>query len=145
MSAPARAWLTAVRANRSTVASFSTSPCPSKTPQWPCVGVLAQAHIRDHKQLGQLALDRGDRELHRPLLIPGARAFGVLLGGNAEQQNRAQPERRRLTSLRDHVAERQALDARHPSIGSRTCAVSDTNSGCTESIGAQLRLAHQPS
>ena len=35
MSAPAAAWASAMRAYISSVASFSTSPRPSRTPQWP--------------------------------------------------------------------------------------------------------------
>ena len=34
-SAPARAWLTAVRASSSTLASLSTAPSSRSTPQWP--------------------------------------------------------------------------------------------------------------
>ncbi len=53
MSAPARAWLTAVRASSSTEASLSTVVVTVQHPAVAVVGVLAQAHVRDHEQLRQ--------------------------------------------------------------------------------------------
>ena len=91
MSAPARAWLTAVRASSSSVASLSTIRIAVPRPQHPAVavvGVLAQAHIGEHQQLGHGLLDRAHGELHDALLVPRARALLVLGGGDPEQHHR---------------------------------------------------------
>ena len=50
-SAPASTWLTAVRAISSSDASLSISTSPRSTPQWPWVGVLAEADVRQQQQL----------------------------------------------------------------------------------------------
>jgi hypothetical protein len=79
----------------------------------PVVGVLAQAHICHHQQLGHSLLDRARGQLHDALAIPRAGAVRVLLGGQPEQHHRGDPQRGRLLGLVDRGGERQAVDPRH--------------------------------
>ena len=112
-SAPARAWLTAVRASSSSVASLSTVAVLAQHAAVPVGGVLAQAHVGDHEQLRHGLLDRARGQLHDALLVPRARAVLVLLGGQPEQHHRGDPQRGRLPRLGDGRRERQAIDAGH--------------------------------
>ena len=76
MSAPARAWLTAVRASSSSVASLSTLSVASRsTPQWPW-SVYSHRHTSVITSSSrQRRLIARDGELHDALLVPGARAL----------------------------------------------------------------------
>ncbi len=76
-------------------------------------GVLAEADVGDHGQVGVGVLQRPDRHLHDPLVVVGAAADLVLGGGDAEQQQRADPGGGDLAGLLDQVGDREALDARH--------------------------------
>ena len=58
-------------------------------------------------------LERAHGELHDALVVVGAGALLVLLGGHAEQQHRRDAERVRLAGLLDRVRDRQPLDAGH--------------------------------
>ncbi len=87
-SAPASAWEIAVLASSSTVMSLSTSPSRMK-PQWPWRGVLAEADVGDHGEVGMGLLEGTDRHLHDALVVIGAAAALVLDRGDAEQQDRA--------------------------------------------------------
>ena len=53
----------------------------------PVVGVLAQADVGDHRQLGCACADRAHAALHDAVVVPGARAVGVLAVGKTEQQH----------------------------------------------------------
>ncbi len=113
MSAPARAWLTAVRASSSSEASLSTVPSSRRTPQWPWE-VYSQRHTSViTSSSGTRLLDRARGQLHDALLVPRAGAVRVLLGGQPEQHHRGDAERGRLLRLLDDGAQRQAIDAWH--------------------------------
>ena len=113
MSAPARAWLTAVRASSSSVASLSTDAVVAQHPAVAVLGVLAQADVGHHEQVGPRALDRARGELHRALGVPGAGALLVLLGGYPEQQHGGEAEPRGVLCLGDGGGDREPLDPGH--------------------------------
>ena len=113
MSAPARAWETAVRASSSSVASLSTPPSDAEHAAVAVAGVLAQAQVSDHQQLRVGLLDRPGGQLHDTLVIPRARALLVLGGREPEQQHGGDPERRGLAGLGDGMGDRQPVDAGH--------------------------------
>ena len=79
----------------------------------PVVGVLAEAHVGDQEQLGLGLLDRGARELHDALVVPGRGAPPVLVGGEPEEQHTGEAELLRAAGLGDRAADRKALDAGH--------------------------------
>ena len=97
MSAPARAWATACWPSIGSVASLSTStrpPISHSAPQCPWL-VYSQKHTSViTEQLGGRLLDGPDRLGDDPRVAHGVAARWVLLGGNAEQEDPAQPERR---------------------------------------------------
>ena len=76
-------------------------------------GVLAEAHVRDHEQVGVRLLDRPCGELDDALVVVGARADVVLLGRDAKDDHCRNAELLRLARLVDGVRDRQPLDARH--------------------------------
>ena len=92
-SAPARAWETAVRASSSSDASLSTRALSRQATAVAVVGVLAEADVGEDEQLGVRGLDRARGELDRAVVVPGAGAVGVLLGGDAEEQDGRDAER----------------------------------------------------
>ena len=91
----------------------------------PVLGVLAEADVGDHDELGHLALERAHGLLHRRVVVPRFGARRVLRVGNAEQQHAADAERRglarvaaaarRRTSDRRPASSRLALGCRRPS------------------------------
>jgi hypothetical protein len=76
-------------------------------------GVGAEADVGDHDQLGVGLLDRPHGELDDALVVVGAGARLVLLGGDAEQQHRRDAELLDRAGLLDRVRDRQPLDAGH--------------------------------
>ena len=74
-SAPASAWASATRAYSSRVASLSTSPWASTTPQWPW-SVYSSRHrsAMQHHLVAEVVAQVAQRELHDAVGIPGARA-----------------------------------------------------------------------
>ena len=149
MSAPARAWLTAVRASSSTRGVVVDAlPSSRSDAAVAVVGVLAQAHVGDHEQLGQRLLDRARGQLHDALLVPRARALLVLL---ARARRTASPRRSRARRPRaprsTRCGDRQALDARHRrdrlAGAARTSGLGHEQRQ-HELAGAQLGLAHEP-
>jgi hypothetical protein len=76
-------------------------------------GVLAEADVGDHGEVGVGVLQRADRHLHDPLVVVGAGADVVLVGGDAEDQHRFDPGRGDLAGVLHEVGDRVALDARH--------------------------------
>ena len=76
-------------------------------------GVLAEADVGDHGQVGVGLLQRPHRHLHDALVVVGAGAGLVLGGGDAEEQDRADPGGGDLGRLGDQLGDREALDARH--------------------------------
>ena len=111
-SAPASAWEIAVLASSSTVMSLSTSPLADEAAV-AVRGVLAEADVGDHGQVRVGLLQRAHRHLHDALVVVGAGAGLVLGGGDAEEQERADPGGGDLAGLLDQAGDREALDARH--------------------------------
>ena len=138
MSAPARAWLTAVRASSSSVASLSTSGRRigpgSKTPQWPWLVYSQRQTSAITSSSGCAARIARVASWTTPSVVPGAAALVVLLGGDAEQQHGGNPERGDLARPRRRPA---ASGSRAmPGIASIGCGASmpsSTNSGITRS------------
>ena len=129
MSAPARACVSASLASRSRVASLSTSPSAMHAAV-AVVGVLAQADVGDHHQVGHRLLDRPHRLRHDAVVAIRLRAGGVLLLGNAEQDHRRNAEVAHRPALLDGAVDRQLRDARHrrrPDCSTRVPGT--TNSG----------------
>ena len=93
-------------------------------------GVLAEADVGDHHELGVRVLDRAHRELHDALVVVGARALLVLLGGHAEQQHGRARRARAPAPASSTACE---IDSRSTpgiaSIGVRASVPSWTNSG----------------
>ena len=76
-------------------------------------GVLAQADVGDHGQLGVGLLERPYRKLDDALLVVGAGAGLVLGGGYAEQQHGPDSGREDLLAFGDQLGDRQPLHAWH--------------------------------
>ena len=110
-SAPASAWEIAVLASSSTVRSLSTSPSADEAAV-AVRGVLAEADVGDHGQVRVRLLQRPHRHLHDALVVVGAGADLVLGGGDAEEQDRADPGGGELRRLGYQLGDREALDAR---------------------------------
>ena len=76
-------------------------------------GVLAQAHVGDDQRVRARVLDRAGGELHDALVVPGAAALLVLVGGQAEQQHAGDAAVVQRPRLLSGGADRQAVDAGH--------------------------------
>ena len=111
-SAPASAWEIAVFASSSRVMSLSTSPSRTK-PQCPCEVYSQRQTSVNTSRSGVLLLQGPDRELHDPLGVVGPGADLVLVGGDAEQQHRADPGIGDLRRLLHQLGDREPLDPRH--------------------------------
>ena len=107
------------------------------------VGVLAVAQIRDHEHLGQLALDGANRALHDPARIVGRAGDGVLEIGDAEQQDRADPERLEFAALGHDAVNGKPEDARHARNLAFRLAVVGHEERLHEARDAHLVFAHQ--
>ena len=77
------------------------------------IRVLAHADVGDDDELRQLAFERAHRALYWSFVIPRAGAFGVLVIGNAEQQDTADANRRRRARIDEHLVHRRLMHARH--------------------------------
>ena len=106
--------------------------------------VLAQAHVGDDEQVGVGVLDRARGELDDALVVPGARALLVLVGGDAEQQHGGDAERVRP---RRPPRRRAAIDRRStPGIArDRRCGRRGPprRTAAGRSRRRQPRLAHE--
>ncbi len=76
-------------------------------------GVLAEADVGDHREVGVGLLEGADRHLHDALVVVGARAGLVLGGGDAEEEDGADAGGGDLGRLGDQLGDREALDAGH--------------------------------
>ena len=90
-SAPASTWLTAVRASRSSVSSFATSPSRS-TPQCPWLVYSQRQTSVTRVRPRRLGPERVQRALHDAVVVPGARPLLVLLLRDPEEQDGANAE-----------------------------------------------------
>ena len=114
MSAPARAWLTAARASSSSEASLSTPPSARTTPQWPWL-VYSQRQTSVITTSSRVrGLDRADRELHRALVVPGARALRRPCGRGSRTASRPPtPSSASSPAAATAPRDRDARDAGH--------------------------------
>ncbi len=151
MSAPARAWLTAVRASSSSVASLSTAPSSRSTPQWPW-------SVYSHRHTSVTTSSSGLRacliarvaSCTTPSSSHAPEPCVVLLGGDAEQHHRrrcparrppAPPRRRRRsTGARRRASSRSARV--RPRRRRPRPRVDEQRQH--QLAGAQVRLAHEP-
>jgi hypothetical protein len=107
-------------------------------------GVLAEAHVGDHHQVGHLALERAHGGLHRRLRIGGERAARVLCRRQPEQQHAGHALRLGGRRLLDRLVHRQLVDAGHrPHLAAHAVAFADEQ-GIDERVGGEVRFAHQP-
>ena len=77
------------------------------------VGVLAEAEVGDHQEIGRDSPGEPDGLLHDPVVAEGGRAAGVLVLGDAEEDDRRDAQ---LGGLGDRLAqpvERELILARH--------------------------------
>ena len=114
MSAPARAWLTAVSASRATAASLSTLPSTASGPQWPW-SVYSHRHVSAIVTIGRsrVADARGTpaaRCRRRPRPRSRAASFA---SGQAEQDDAADAEVREPRGLVGGDVGRDPGDAGH--------------------------------
>ena len=107
------------------------------------VGVFAQADVPNHEQLGHRALHAANRLLHDALLVMRLGARGVFRGGNAEQDDAAQPQSRRALRIFYQFVDRQLRHTRH-CIDScaESLAVLDED-GPNELRWGEMRFLHQ--
>ena len=141
MSAPARACASASLASSSSVASLSTSPLDEHAAV-AVVGVLAQADVGDHHQVGQRLLDRAHRARHDAVVAVRLRAGRVLLLRNAEQDHRRDAEIAHRAALLHRLVDRQLRDARHRADRLRHPRARHDEQRQDELVDAQPRLAH---
>ena len=127
---------------RSWPAARRGSRCPrcrrrDQAPQWPCDGVLAQAHVGDHQQVGVGVLDRAHGQLHHALVVVGAGALRrPCSAGMPNSSTAGTPSGVGLARLRRpacEIARRSTPGI--DSIGLRPSVPSCTNIGWTRCAG----------
>src|SRR5438105_4899958 len=77
------------------------------------IGVFTQADVPNHEQLRHRALHAATRLLHNALLVMRLGAGSVFRGGNAEQDDAAQPQGRRALGVLYQFVDRQLHHTRH--------------------------------
>src|SRR5256714_8795449 len=77
------------------------------------IGVFTQADVPNHEQLRHRALHAANRLLHDALLVMRLGAGSVFRGGNAEQDDAAQPQCRRALRVLYQFVDRQLRHTRH--------------------------------
>src|SRR5437763_10383026 len=108
------------------------------------IGVLAQADVADHEQVGRGPLHGPYRLLHDPLLVVGLRAGRVLGFGQAEQDDPAQAEALGALRLAHELVHRglvHAREGRH--LPAHALAVAHEQRP-HELCGSDVGLLHQP-
>ena len=107
------------------------------------VGVLAEAEVGDHEQVGRLPLGEPDRLLDDPVVARGGRAARILVLGDAEEDDRRDPQ---LGDLGDRLAEpveRELVLAGHRrDLAAEVVSVVDEQ-GIDQVVDGQLRFADQ--
>src|SRR5918996_2492443 len=131
-SAPASAWLTAVRARSSRVTSFRISP-PSTTPQWPCdVYSQRQTSVRSTSPGTRSRSDRKARWT-MPSSSYAPEAASSFSSGMPKSRTAGTPSRcASSASSQRRSTERWAMPGR-PSSGRSTPSPGQTKSGSTKS------------
>ena len=146
-SAPARAWLTAVRASSSTVASLSTRAVVAEHAAVAVVGVLAEADVGDHQQLGTRLLDRArTASCTTPSSSQAPEPSASFAAGIPNSITPAIPSAAARGPPRATRRDRQALDAGHrrDRLAPRQRRGLRDEQRQHELAGAQLGLAHEP-
>ena len=105
--------------------------------------VLAQAQVGDDEHVGVGILDRARGELDGALVVPGARALLVLVGGDAEEQDGGDAQRVGLARLGDGARDREPVDAGHGADGSAPIEPLLDEEREDEVAGIEPRLAHE--
>ncbi len=147
-SAPARACETAVRASSSSVASLSTVGPRRRgsriTPQWPW-------SVYSHRHRSAITISSGWASLiarvascTTPVVVPGARALGVLVGRDPEQQHRRDAERGGLAGLLRPRARSTAGRRRASPRSARGVEAFGDEHRVDEVRRRDLGLAHEP-
>src|SRR5439155_1130843 len=108
------------------------------------IGVLAQADVADHEQVGRGPLHGPHRLLHDPLLVVGLRAGRVLGPKDAEQDDAAEPETPGALGVLHELVHRGLIHAgqrRH--FPAHALAVAHEQRP-HELCGSEVGLLHQP-
>ncbi len=148
MSAPALAWLTAVRASSSSVGSLSTSkPSPAfdDDAAVAVAGVLAEADVGDEDELlrGCGLLERAQGLLHDAVVFPCAGALLVFGFGQAEEQQAADAELCGLFGFAHGLVDGEVEDAGHGADWIAHAFAGADKERIDEVAGLQRGLAHQ--
>ncbi len=106
-------------------------------------GVLAEADVGDHGQVGVGLLQRPDRHLHDALVVVGAGAGLVLAGRDAEEEDRADSGGGDVGGLGDQLGDREALDAGHRLDLLADALAGDDEGGLDQVRRGQLGLADE--
>ena len=112
MSAPARAWETAVFASHSRVDVVVHVVVFHKAAMT-MAGVFAIAHVSHHQQLRHCLLIARNRPLRDAVVRVGSRSEFILLRRNAEQDHAAEPKRGAFFALPDQLVHGHLRLARH--------------------------------
>src|SRR2546425_517785 len=107
------------------------------------IGVFAQADVADHQQLWYRALHGTNRLLRDALLVVSLGAGGVFGRGNAEQNDAAQPQRRRALGLLHEFVDGQLSDTRHRRNGRAEAFTMPDEKRPDELRRDEVRLLHQ--
>ena len=145
-SAPASAWLNAVRASkgkRQIIAHFAPRFLPHD-PAMAVAHVFAQAHIGHHQQLRQFLLQQPHRLLHNAVAGKSARRLFILRLGNPEQQNRRHPQRVRLLRFPRRLIRRKLKHPRHRGHGLPRLAPAPRKQRQHQPLRFQRRLPRHP-
>jgi hypothetical protein len=107
------------------------------------VGVLAEADVRDAQERGRRVRDALERALDDPLGRPREPTLGILLVGDAEQDDRGNPELFGVAACLGQSIERFAEDARHRRHGLADALALDDEEREDEIVLRDVRLAHE--
>ena len=147
MSAPARAWLTAVRASSSSVASLSTAPSSRRHAAVAVVGVLAQAHVGDDQRAsGSACLIARAVICTTPSSSHAPEPCSSFSAGIPNRSTAPSPSIGSFASALDRAGDRQAREVRqrYAGAGSGWGVRLGHEHRQHQLAGAQLGLAHQP-
>jgi hypothetical protein len=105
------------------------------------IHVLAETDIGDDDEIGKLVLDRPHGHLDDALGIVGAGGGGVFVRGDAEKQNRADPQAHDLADLVEQVADGELEAAGHRGDGVLHVLPRDDEERVDEIVHLEGRLA----
>ncbi len=105
---------------------------------------LAEADVRDDRQLGRRGADRADAALHDAVVVPGARALRVLGARQAEQEDAGAARLGDLHRLLGEAIGREVALVREPRDRAVEALALDDEEGLDQVGGIEARLAHDP-